>query len=937
MSNYLSQPTKYAAPPSDNTFELLAKVALAQQQKYDINHQKIQETLDAFGVMRTLRPEDDAYIAAKLNNITTQIESTGGNLANQSLTDSLIGNVKAAAKDPFIINAIEQTKKKQAVDAQYAEYAKKDPSLANQKNYNDMLDLGGYQQYMAGKADKLGTLTYNPYVDINTTLNKKAAEYSKERGLKDEYLGTTTGQFETVDKYGNKVTEAEIQKYLYSNLSGSERTQMQIDARADYKYMPQTDFDRLLLSDTEQQNVILGTSLAEAKARVASASESEKYLYTNLIAETQRKITENNDKIKLGSFDKSEMYNYHAKNVVNSIAANYDIDRITKIDRDKLPFEVMKWETETELKREELAQKDLKNKQANIGGLGTATTIPTITEEQEDTGFQVVRKNIRNSDVALDTYLKANNPDYAKMTPNEQWNYKINLQFSKPTIEGANTTFKTLVDNFKVAQSNYAKIINDAKPKLAKTVMDNYNNLISGRDLNLKNLATSMPLTAGLLQNKRPFSTLTQEEQLGVVTEFAANNLQYNNNLKGDVRKVYERVVDSNKATLDKLNTPTAKAIKQAISNSSQKEEIGGYWSNLGNRFSGAANVVLGVPLHMIGKGAVYGWNSLFNGDDVANREYNEWDKSEQDMLRYRDQTVKNYEKFSRDYFGGEDTNLTELEERDLKKNSSRLSVGENFNNFNNELKNSIDNTTKSFLENQKETQAFTFSTADKEQKSVALSLRGALLANGETVPNTTQDFSVSRNGSGFNISFLNKKGDAIETKYVSKLPNNVVGMIDTSTQNWNNSAYNPNVELNKEIIKPYQEPVTRDKEIKAVLENMNFPTNIRISILNNPGNSIFATIPELEDKVKEKYSNDFYNKNKQSIDAILNTNYEATPYTEGGAFYAKITYSDNGKIKTQYIPSSLGAEKNDYQFYLQYSEAIARIRDNRIDNLSKL
>lgn len=276
MANYLSTPVKYAAPPSDNTFEILAKVSLAQQQEYNANHQQIQATLDAYGAMKTLRPEDNAYIAAKLNDITTQIEATGGNLANQSLTDSLIGKVKAAAQDPFIISAIEQTKKKQAVDLEVAELKKKDPNLVNDKNYRDMLDLGGYAAYMSGKADKLGTLTYNPYVDVNTALNKKAAEYSKERGLKDEYLGTTTGQFETVDKYGNKVTEAEIQKYLYSNLSGSERTQMQIDARSDYKYMPQTDFDNLLLNDTKQQNAILGDSLAEIKAKAASAPESEK-------------------------------------------------------------------------------------------------------------------------------------------------------------------------------------------------------------------------------------------------------------------------------------------------------------------------------------------------------------------------------------------------------------------------------------------------------------------------------------------------------------------------------------------------------------------------------------------------------------------------------------------------------------------------------------
>lgn len=938
MSNYLSQPVKYAAPPTDANFELLSKVALMQQQKYDVNHQQVQQTLDAFGAMKTLRPEDDAYIASKLNSITTQANAMGGNLANQSISSQFISKIKGAAQDPTILNAMEQTKKMAAAQAQIAEYKKKDPNLVNEKNYKDMLESAGYTDYMEGKTDKLGSLTYNPFVDIATSLHKKAADFSKEKGLKDEYLTTENGTFETVDKFGNKVTEQEIQQYLYSSMSDAERTQMQINARADYKNMPQANFDKLLLEDANEKKSALENGLAKLKAEAASKSESEKGQYAQLIAETDRKITLVKDKVAKGTFDKSEMYDYYAKDVISGVASNYDILRVTKIDRNDLPFEIMKFEKETALKEQELSLKKTEMQQAQSSSLGTATTIPTEIEEQKSTGLQVVRKNVQEADAALDGYLKKVNSDgYNNMSPSEQWTYKVHLKLNKPTIAGANATLKTLTDNFSAAQTNYAKVINNAKPKLAKATQENYDNLIGGGGLKVENLASTMPLTAELLKSKRTFTSLSKEEQLGVVTEFAASNLQYNDSLQGDVRTVYERVVDANKAELAKSGTSRAKQVRKVIAGSTGKEEVGGYWSNLGNRFAGAANVVLGVPLHMIGKGAAYGWNSLVNGSAVADAEYKDWDKTEKDMLRYRDQSVKNYDKFSKDYFGGEDTNITELESQDLRLKGGKPSMGvvDSFNAVNAELETSINAATGSFMENQKETRAFTFSLDDKAQKGVGLAIKAAVLANGTPIENSVTDFTVARSGEQFKVSYPDKKGEKMITVLIPKLPDAVTNVIDTSSQNWNNSPLNPNISLAPVTINQYKDSKTRDVEAKAAIDNVPMSREQRIAMLTNPGNTAFATIPEIRDKVKQVYSPAFYEQNKAQIENILNTSYKAVPYVEGGAFYYNLEYSENGEAKTYYSPSPAGAVKDEYAFYFQYLEAAARVRDTRIKALT--
>lgn len=943
MSNYLSQPIKYAAPPTDANFELLSKVAMMQQQKYDVNHQQIQATMDAFGAMKTLRPEDDAYIAAKLNDITTQANSMGGNLANKSTSDQFLGKIKSAAQDPFIINALEQTKKMNAVNLQYQEYAKKDPSLANDKNYKDMLSLAGYDDYMAGKVDKMGTLKYNPYVDVVTTFNKKAEEYAKERGMKDQLLSSSSNQFQTTDKYGNIVTADEIQKHLYSSMTDAERTQIQINARADYQDMPQADFDKLLLDDTKskvKEHELYGATL---KSKADSKSASDKGVdYSSLIEANNKAIAENNDKINKGTFDKSEMYGYYGRNLTSDISSNYSIDRVTKIDKDNLPFEVMKFTADQEYKQQDLALKKLKIQQDALGaggagaGAGTATTIPTATEEVEKTGLQRIREDVKGSDAALDTYLKANDADYAQMTPQQQWNYKTTLKLNKPTIAAANPTLKTLLDNFNYAQTNYAKIIKEAKPQLTKTVADNFNNLIGGRDLNVDNLSSTMPLTASLLKNKKVFNSLTKEEQLGITAEFAANNLQYNDNLKGDVRNLYGTILDSNKAELKNLNTPKSKQILKAISESSSKEEAG---SLIGNVLKGAlgfgAYSIL-KPVNTLLKSVAYPFN-LIGGEDYANAQYKSWDDRGKELGNYVTQDIRNIGKSARDTFGGQDTNVTELETGDLR-NDKMSDVATSFDNLNTKLKGDIEKKTLELLPNQTETQAFTFSTQDKGQKGTASALKGALLANGVAVSNTAQDFTVKRSGDGFDISYMDKKGETLQTSHIAKLPSAVESVIDTTTQNWVNNPNNPNIALEPTNISHYDSPKDRDIDIKSFIKNSNLSREQEIQLHTNPSRTIFATKAEVVDNIKgsSEYGKDFYEKNKAEIEDILNTDYIGTPKAAHGVFYGDITYQDNGVLKTFYLPTPIGVLKDDHAFFLQFSEAMAKLRDKRIADLKK-
>ena len=88
--NYLSTPLEYTPSESRINLPLVQSVLAMQQNKYDVAKQKVQQTLDAFGFQKMLRPQDNEYIQAKLNSITNKINSYGDkNLAHSNVSDSI--------------------------------------------------------------------------------------------------------------------------------------------------------------------------------------------------------------------------------------------------------------------------------------------------------------------------------------------------------------------------------------------------------------------------------------------------------------------------------------------------------------------------------------------------------------------------------------------------------------------------------------------------------------------------------------------------------------------------------------------------------------------------------------------------------------------------------------------------------------------------------
>lgn len=945
MSNYLSAPLEVSPVKSSLNLPLIDKVLSMKQGAYDTNKAKLDQSLALYGEkLQGLRAEDNEYIASRINDVSSFINNNNElDLSLSSNASALTQQVNSLVKDPIIMDAVLNKAKVDNFNSEIKKLKEKRPEKFNEDNYNDALERAGVNSYMRGESKSVNSPQYHDYVNVVGDLNKIAADYVKQRGLKEQYLGTENGTYETVDKYGVVVTKSDIQDYLMSSIDGNTKTQMQINARAEMKGMSEAQFKTIRTSQLKGETYELENTLAATLAQMKSLPKDQQELYKEKIEQYNNIITSNKTKIESGVFDEGDIYKNYIDSTVIGIASSHDIAITTKLDRSNLPFEVIKFEVQTSQKERELVLREQANtiaKNANMGG-GTITEKPVTTEDKKLTDFERIGVETSRTANALDAYLMQNDEKFKTMTPSQQWDYKLHLDADNPTVKGATPQLQNLISAFQDAQRTYATVVSEVKDKIEDTIQLNYNNLMQGKDLNLNGLAKTMPLTASLLGKNKSFSTLSKEEQQGIVAEIAANNLQYNSSIKGDERKAYEKVVASNKVSLNKNKSAKAKEVNKILSGSTETDEVGGYFSNaFGNVFygtflKGIKNTLIDPRYNNI-KAVV---TTPFIGADKA--EENLQKDTLEDEKDFRDigQNLHTARRFLRDMNPfEEDTNITELESRDTR-GGVQTDVQESFTTLGSNIREIINNRSSALLPNLQDNKAYTFSTTEPSQSTIARALRAAVINSGEdkSIPAGTNDYTVSREGEGYRISYLNKKGDALDNTYVTKLPENIANTFDTSVQNWSNNPLNPNIVLKPKVIQPFTNPNDRDDRIENLLENVPLSREERIKLKTNPDDTAFATVDEYKKAIinNPSYGKEFYEKNKQEIDYILNITHTAKPKVEGGQFYMQLDYKDkNGKPSNFYGREPIGSEKNEHVFYLKYLQAVSSFREQQIQSL---
>src|SRR5690349_16782609 len=113
MSNYLSRELQYGTTISTDVTDILFKVAMAKEEKYNVAQNAIQNTVDQYGALaQNLRQKGKEYLAGKLDAVTQLVNNSGDrDLSKSGVARAINSQIKNIVQDPTVLNEINQSQK----------------------------------------------------------------------------------------------------------------------------------------------------------------------------------------------------------------------------------------------------------------------------------------------------------------------------------------------------------------------------------------------------------------------------------------------------------------------------------------------------------------------------------------------------------------------------------------------------------------------------------------------------------------------------------------------------------------------------------------------------------------------------------------------------------------------------------------------------------
>lgn len=831
MSSYLSSEYKIQQPVSSFNVNLADNVLSTLQGKYDTNKAKIDQTLAVYNnQLRGLRAEDNEYIANRLNEVDSVIEQykkKNGNLAYNSTTDTILSTVKSLMDDPIIKDAVKNKAYFDNYEKQVQEIKKKNPEKYSDINYQDGLKQGWYYSYLKGETKGIGNLQYQEYTNAPKEISDAVGKWAKENGYEQQITTENKGLY-FINKTREVLSQDKILDYIDTIVDPKTKAQMDINARASYGMLKDEDFNKLAKGRYEQENTKDSTTIAEQRALLKTASKEQATTIESNIAFLEGRKKERVDKISAGKYDRNDQYTFYKNDIYGNVADAYDRDNVTKIDYNTTELDIAKFKFDVEYKTEDLRLKAEANKlkkEENKIALGATdgTAIPVIPEETPtpESNITQVKTAFTQSEADLKNILAKEDPEYKKLESlGERNDYVraimktggvINMKSKSPL----SSNILVAINNHKNNYEAYGAYINSAKGNLDNIAKNQYEDMAGAKDLNLNNLGSSMPFTAEALKSKKKFSSLRPEEQEMVRYERALGQIQFDDNLSEDEKNVAKTYLNHIKS-----RNSGNKWFQESVKKLGEPEEVGGLLSNVGNALGLVGNI---IPMGYMAlkRNLDYYPNSWLGGEDYANKNYDEQLKTSKEFRNWNTNASDKIGKFITDYYNfSQDTNITEVDKRADSKSGGDLSKT-----YRESLRTSVTNSNLElgkFLPKIAEKQSFSFTTADKAQKSMALQLGQLVQKNGGDVPDKGENnynLEYFAQNNAFKISYLDSDGKLKTTDFIDKnlVPKNIANKYQTSLSNWSTDLKNPKATIPSV---QYERPVDR-KEGEDMIETL--------------------------------------------------------------------------------------------------------------------
>lgn len=835
MANYNSIAQVFGEVKSPVDVDFMGKVLMAKQNSFDLGLSQIDESLAAMKQQENLliRDEDKARFAGKIQNILSTVNASGKlDLSSKNITRSIKAQV-GEALDDYTVSQISNSQTIRNAYAEASEKQKKGDPTYSAVNFNDMIAQAGVDDYLKGynskgeKVDSIGSLNYQPYVNAPKVLDDAVSKWAKDHGYHTQINSENKGLY-FVNTKSEVLTKDEILNYLDVIVDPNIKAQMEINTRASYGRLDDTEFNRLAKERYVYYNTNDSAKLAEQKAKLKTESGEKATEIEKNITALELKISDRQSKIDNNNFDRKEQYKFYKDDIFGGIAEAYDKNEVIDIDYNDTLLEIEKYKFDVAYKTEDLRLKKEANKIAKEGTDSTGTSVPVIPDEDEapKADTEIVRDAFVASEANLKNILSKEDTEYKKLTTLQDRNNYVRALMASGGVVNLNSkaplsnSIIVAINNHKNNYKAYGAHSNKIKSNLDVLAKDQYEDMRGATNLNLNHLGTTAPVTANSLKSKKPFNQLRADEQEMIRYERVVGQLQFDDSLSAE-----ERAQLKSYAGQIKTRNSNNKWFQNNANSLGDLDEIGGSTKNVlikgvyGTFIKGVKNIA-----DMVADTGEYYYDKAFNSQAEAdkNRRLNT-EKAKQDW----NDVYKNYNTLKKaindsSVIGmfNQDMNITEVDTGEDTKSGGHLSAI-----YRRGLSNTIEagsKVLKEYIPTIPEKQSFSFSTEDKGQKAMAIQLSQVIQKHTDGVPGKGENnynLEYFANSNAYTISYLDSDGKKQTTPLIDKklIPKNILDTYQMSLTDWSTNLKNPKATV---PTMSYTRPIDR-KEGENMIENL--------------------------------------------------------------------------------------------------------------------
>jgi hypothetical protein len=527
MANAFSIPANMGTWVDPINEGLINQVLSSKDKKYDYNVAKIDNLIQQYTNIPLAREQDKEYLKNRLDTLVNTVNNSVKLDMSNSNTERQIEQTIGTAIDDRVLEQAANTSSIMNFEQTVAQKREKKPELYDDRNYTVAKKRAGVDAYLSGATDKVGTLRYDDYYDVDANLTKELEDWAKGSGFTKNVTEEGNAYFirkETKEE----LTPQQIENFYNTKIQADPKLQTQMSINSDYQFggMDDSQFRESYISsvkDKKQEITSVIAKINEAKKnfsagdeRIAQADEAISS-YNEVVTNYDREINNPN-------FNRQQkQFEIYSGSLLNNYKKTYAKSEVTAIDYDDTPMKIAKFEMEV--------AKDAREK-AEAAGVGTPFNIDTKLEENKEDVFTQQEKAFTGSFQSIDSYLKANNPEYAKGNTEARKAIRdqITINISKQDIgaKGYPKEFLVIADNYIQQSRIYTKVKQEVNKNIDVEIETYFNGMKTDKEkISLSNLSGTLPSTSKLLADERVknFKDLTKDQQNMVKLEMA-NNLK---------------------------------------------------------------------------------------------------------------------------------------------------------------------------------------------------------------------------------------------------------------------------------------------------------------------------------------------------------------------------------------------------------------------------